>query len=160
MKNRIKLEKEHFDRLAQEHKTQWWGSETPAGIERSHLRAEKAISYIGNNAKQILEIGCSKGYFTKDLISVENDLDKITAVDLSSELIAIARKWIEHSKVEFMVQNVEKMDFPDNSFDAIVGNAILHHLDLSAVLPEMKRVLKACGKIFLLNLIWSTRSFI
>lgn len=148
MENRIKIEREHFDRLAKEHNTPWWGSETPAGIERSRLRAAKSINYIGNNAKQILEIGCSKGYFTKDLASVQSNLDKITAIDLSPELVAIARKWIVDQKVEFRVQNVERMDFPDNCFDAIVGNAVLHHLDLPAVLPEMKRVLKVHGKIF------------
>ena len=148
MKKGIEIEKEHFDRLAKDRKTQWWGSETPAGFERSYLRAQKGASYIGNDARQILEIGCSKGYFTNDLMRVQNNFDKITAIDLSPELIAIARKWIEKNKVEFMVQDVGKMGFPDNSFDAIVGNAVLHHLDLSKALPEMKRVLKARGKIF------------
>jgi SAM-dependent methyltransferase len=40
------------------------------------------------------------------------------------------------------------LDYPDGSFDIIVGFAILHHLDLSKAMPEMFRVMKKGSSAF------------
>lgn len=148
MVDRAQTEIQHFNKLAREHKSQWWGAETPAGRERSRIRARKAIDYINNTAVNVLEIGCSRGYFTNDLISLPGSIEKITAIDVSSELISIAKENSKSDKVEFLVENAEKMSFSDSSFGAAVGNAVLHHLDLARVLSELNRVLSPGGKIF------------
>jgi ubiquinone/menaquinone biosynthesis C-methylase UbiE len=72
----------------------------------------------------------------------------LIAIDISSELIAIAKKRFSHPRVEFITADIEKLDFSDSYFDAIIGDSILHHLNLKLALPELKRVLKKGGKLF------------
>jgi ubiquinone/menaquinone biosynthesis C-methylase UbiE len=40
----------------------------------------------------------------------------------------------------------ESLCFDNDSFDLVIGRAILHHLDLSRALPEIHRVLKKNGR--------------
>jgi ubiquinone/menaquinone biosynthesis C-methylase UbiE len=41
--------------------------------------------------------------------------------------------------------NAEKLEFSDNSFDLVYGEAIIHHLDINIAMKEIKRVLKPEG---------------
>lgn len=140
-------EREHFDKLALEKGIVWWGHETKAGKVRLARRAKLAVkeARIGENSK-ILEIGCGNGDFTRYL-ALETKAS-ILAVDISPELIKIAREKIKSSNVVFEVANVEKLPFESESFDIIAGKSILHHLNLEKTLPELKRVLKKEGRIF------------
>jgi len=42
--------------------------------------------------------------------------------------------------------NAEALDLPDGTFDRVLGHGILHHLDLSRALAEVRRVLKPTGR--------------
>jgi SAM-dependent methyltransferase len=44
-----------------------------------------------------------------------------------------------------MVADGEELPFPDDSFDGVWGNAILHHLDLARAGRELYRVMKPGG---------------
>ena len=48
-------------------------------------------------------------------------------------------------KVECLVADGESLPFRSDSFDAVWGNAILHHLDLAKAGRELHRVLKPGG---------------
>lgn len=43
--------------------------------------------------------------------------------------------------------DAENLDFAADTFDVIVCNGVLHHLDIDAALPELARVLKPDGVI-------------
>jgi ubiquinone/menaquinone biosynthesis C-methylase UbiE len=144
----IDIERDYFDKLAKSYKRQWWGSNTPAGSLRLKIRAEYLYRNIGKDVRKMLEIGCSVGDFTNSLINIFNDIEKLVAIDISSEMIFIANQATHNPKVEFQTANIEKLDFAVGYFDAVVGNSILHHLDLARALPELKRVLKPGGKLF------------
>lgn len=47
----------------------------------------------------------------------------------------------------FSLMDANELQFADDSFDVVIGNAILHHLDLTRALDEIKRVLKPHGKM-------------
>ena len=47
----------------------------------------------------------------------------------------------------FFQADCEDTKLPDSSIDLIICSGMLHHLDLSYVFPELRRVLKADGKI-------------
>jgi ubiquinone/menaquinone biosynthesis C-methylase UbiE len=47
----------------------------------------------------------------------------------------------------FFQADAENTKLPDNSIDVIVCSGMLHHLDLSYALPELRRILKPGGKI-------------
>lgn len=42
--------------------------------------------------------------------------------------------------------NAEQLEFPDNHFDIVCGNSILHHLNLENTCHELIRVLKPEGR--------------
>lgn len=44
-----------------------------------------------------------------------------------------------------LVLNIEALDVPDNSYDTIICNHVLEHVDDSRALPEMLRVLRPSG---------------
>jgi len=121
----------------------YWGWSGVAGKLRSERRAALyAAAGALAPGKKALEIGCGTGIFTALVARSGAD---ITAVDLSPELAERARAGGAAPNVRFLVMNVEKLDFPDNSFDCVYGSSVLHHLDLAKALPEMLRVLRPGG---------------
>ncbi|SRR5258708_1927416 len=141
--NRIKNEIEHFTKL--EHI--WWGAKTFSGQKRYDKRFvlfKKLCSPKKN--KNILEIGCGDGEFTKRLIKLSS---KIIATDITPEVIRRAKKKYPKSKtISFKVDDAENFSFKDNSFDIVCGISILHHVNYKKALKECFRVLKPGGKLF------------
>lgn len=93
----------------------------------------------------VLELGCGSGYFTKEIVRTGA---KITAIDISPELLDIAREGIAAGSLEFRLENAYAMTFPDMTFDCVVGSSVLHHLDIRQALGEIYRVLKPGGMAF------------
>ncbi|MDD2804839.1 MAG: class I SAM-dependent methyltransferase [Elusimicrobiales bacterium] len=121
----------------------YWGWSGVAGRLRAERRAAIYISAGRlSPGRTALEIGCGTGIFTS-LLSRSGA--SVTAVDLSPELIGLARERHSAPNVNFVEMNVEKLAFPDDSFDCLCGSSVLHHLDLRKALPEMLRVLKPGG---------------
>jgi SAM-dependent methyltransferase len=50
-----------------------------------------------------------------------------------------------------MVDNCEKTKFKENTFDIVYGLGILHHLNMSACLDEINRILKPGGKLLFIE---------
>jgi len=122
-----------------------WGWGTPAGQIRASRRANFFILLGGiESGKNVLELGCGTGEFTKRIAETGAT---ITAIDISSELLQIAKSHIKKRNVTFMIQNVGKMNFSDETFDVVYGSSILHHLNLEPALREIHRVLKTGGGV-------------
>jgi len=120
-----------------------WGWGTPAGKLRAQRRAKLLIRSTGMAAgKTVLELGCGTGVFSEQFAQTHA---RVTAIDISSTLLREARKRTVHA--EFITADATVLPFPDRSFDIVTGSSVLHHLDLSAALPEISRVLKNKGKI-------------
>jgi len=47
--------------------------------------------------------------------------------------------------VDLLVADGHKTPFRDHAFDLVLGQAILHHLDIEEALLEVRRILKPCG---------------
>ena len=92
--------------------------------------------------KNVLEIGCSSGELAA--IYSEN-ARRYTGVDLSDAAIQIAKEK-SLKNCEFIECDAHSLPFPDNSFDLIVVNSLLHHLDLTRAVSEIKRVLAEDGR--------------
>ena len=92
----------------------------------------------------ILDLGCATGILEQHLI--KDGYKNIVGVDISKEMISIARKKIDN--VNFYVADGEELPFKDASFDVVICSSVLHHFpDLSSVLPEIKRVMKEYGVV-------------
>ncbi|MCK5510457.1 class I SAM-dependent methyltransferase [Candidatus Parcubacteria bacterium] len=140
---KIATEIEHGKFIAQKGEEIWnWSS--PAGIVRWQRRIEMFKSFIGNKNRKVLEVGCGTGLFTKEIAETKN---KIIAIDISHELLNIARKKIQKNNLTFLLSNAYKTEFSENTFDFIIGSSVLHHLNVDLALKEFYRILKPGGKI-------------
>jgi SAM-dependent methyltransferase len=94
--------------------------------------------------KRVLEYGCGQGKYTPRLVEFGAD---VTAIDLSETAMENARAGARAAgvQIEFRAMDAESLDFPDQTFDVICGNAILHHLDLDRSFSEVARTLKPDG---------------
>ena len=81
--------------------------------------------------------------------------DKITGIDISEGMLELGRKKIAAAgitNIELLKGDSEKINFPDNSFDAItVSFGVRNFEHLSIGLTEMNRVLKPGGKLVVLE---------
>jgi len=141
-KGMIKEEIEHGKKISSQAEF-IWGEATRAGQIRVDRRSQMIASLAELAAeKKILELGCGTGEYTLRLAHTKS---KIIALDISQLLIQQAKQ--KAKSINFIIANAETLPFKDNTFDAVVGNAVLHHLDLDKTLPEIKRVLKLGGRI-------------
>jgi len=141
--DRLKNEIEHGKLLRQTGAGEVWNWESPAGKIRWRRRVEMLTSHLRPDMK-VLELGCGTGYFTKE---AARSGAKITAIDISPELLEQAREEVPLDNVEFLVENAYEMSFSDNSFDAVIGSSVLHHLEIDEALKEIFRVLRPGGTV-------------
>jgi SAM-dependent methyltransferase len=144
---RLENERQHFDLLADQLGNVWWGHLTVAGRDRIERRFREAVRFAGlREGVSVLEPGSGAGEFTEKLALSGAS---ISAVELSPSQVKLAREKLSRfPNVTLIVGDAGTLDFPDRSFDAVVGLSVLHHLDLDRVLPEFFRVLKPGARMF------------
>jgi ubiquinone/menaquinone biosynthesis C-methylase UbiE len=101
--------------------------------------------------KTVLDVGAGGG--GKTVFYALNGAEKVVGIDIEKGFIEQAEMFAKEKgveNVEFLVQNAERTDFPDSSFDVCVMNDVFEHLaNPEAVLKEVYRVLKKGGKVFI-----------
>jgi SAM-dependent methyltransferase len=97
--------------------------------------------------KTVLDLGC--GYSNKAIIFALAGAT-VCASDVSPKAVATVERLAEFNniadRVTAKVCPAEALDFEDEQFDLIFGDAVLHHLDLRLAGSEIARVLKKGGK--------------
>src|SRR5262249_17872146 len=93
---------------------------------------------------RVLDLGCGHGMAAVVLARAGA---RVTATDLSGGYLAEARRrapgnWVE---VDFVRADAQQRPFAGGSFEAVWGNAILHHLALKRAAGELRRVLVPGG---------------
>jgi len=100
-----------------------------------------------------LELGCGTGFFLLNL-KLAGVIDSGAVTDLSPGMVEVA---VRNAKglgfdVEGRVADAESIPYEDNSFDLVVGHAVLHHIpDVEQALREVLRVLKPGGVFMVLE---------
>lgn len=114
--------------------------------------ASLAARHVGEGGS-VLEVATGPGYFCIELARSGNF--KITGLDISSDLVAIARKNARQAsvKVNFQQGNASAMQFPDEVFDLVFCSwAIKNFMEPKKVLNEIYRVLKRGGTALVVDL--------
>ncbi|MGE0086976.1 MAG: class I SAM-dependent methyltransferase [Desulfococcaceae bacterium] len=143
MKSESEKEILHGVFLAENDPEKIWGWDTPAGRIRSKRRAELIIRGAGlKPGMKVLEIGCGTGFFTE---MFAKSGAHILAVDISDDLLEIARKrGLPSETVSFVTARFEDCD-AQGPFDAVIGSSILHHLDIKTALAKIHSLLRSGG---------------
>jgi len=142
--DKIQNEKNHALEILRRNEEPW-GWHGAAGAIRKQRRIDFLTAGLPNPAIQdILEIGCGTGIFTCELQSVCANL---SAVDISKDLIEIAKSRVDEKKVKFTVGDAHYLPLQDETMDLILGCSVLHHLDWEAAVSEFWRVLRPGGSI-------------
>jgi len=95
----------------------------------------------------VLDYGCGNGGFS--MILARRGA-RVLGIDISPKLIEQARASATEMRRNgiapgFLVGDALETPFRDASFDYVVGNGVLHHLDLEKAFAEIARVLKPRG---------------
>ena len=96
-----------------------------------------------------LELGAGTGFFSLNLKQA-GVLDEVHVTDLSPGMVQAARDNAERLgfTVEGRVADAERIPYGDNTFDVVVGHAVIHHIpDVEGAFREMLRVLKPGGRL-------------
>ena len=165
MKNRPIYKKveqwEIYERIA--------GSENYANVDRGFVPAERydwtlltEIELFRNAVKgceKVLDVGCGTGHPS---LYIAEDVGSIIGIDKSERMIEIARNRLRRSgsgNVVFEVGDAESLDFPNESFDAIILCGSLATLsNKRKSLQEIRRVLRKPGKVACIEANWLYQS--
>lgn len=97
--------------------------------------------------KKCLEIGCGTGKNTEWLITKAS---QITAVDLSVEMLKIAKTKINSEKVKFIQADItNKWVFTNEKFDLITFSLVLEHIEnLNEIFQKLSITTKSNGIVY------------
>lgn len=111
----------------------------------------KCVTHAPKEAR-ILDLGCGPGISTFALGETLMAPAHLTGMDLSREMVDIARlthlkSWSHLTHVDFQVGDAMRLPYPDSCFDLVFGHSFLYLVDdPSTVLAEVLRVLKKNGE--------------
>lgn len=102
--------------------------------------------------KTVLDIGCGAG--GKTIYYASKGVKKIVGVEIlgkyKEEAESLAKKYGMEDKFEFVCADASKTPFEDETFDTIIMNDAMEHVDEpEKVLDECYRILKKNGRLYL-----------
>jgi SAM-dependent methyltransferase len=98
---------------------------------------------------ETLEIGAGTGFFTLNLALSGVLAGPLHVTDLSPGMVQAAERNAAAAglTVTGAVADAEALPYPDDSFDLVIGHAVLHHIpDVEQALRESVRVLRPGGR--------------
>ena len=112
---------------------------------------KKTVREINPAGKSILDVATGTGSLA---IELSQSAKKVVGIDLSSNMLDVAKKKAKNENLSFLQMDASKMGFADDEFDIVTISLGLHDMPLqirTLVLKEVKRVLKKDGKLFILE---------
>jgi len=107
---------------------------------------------------KIIDLGTGSGWLSIELAKRNNGY-QIVGVDLSKGMLALAKQNVEtssnnYSNISFIEGDVKYLPFRNDSFDAAISYASLHHWsgDLLGIFKEIYRVVKDEGVVVIHDL--------
>ena len=76
---------------------------------------------------RVLDLGCGYGWHCR--FAAERGAVRVLGLDLSSKMIAEAKKRSGERQVEYRVCGIEEYEYPENAWDCVVSNLALHYVE-------------------------------
>jgi ubiquinone/menaquinone biosynthesis C-methylase UbiE len=149
--DRIKEVNERYhDAAASSYDSKWGIDFGEVGQEQVGRKLRKALGYWPQGPFcDALEIGAGTGYFSLNLLQA-GAIERATATDISPGMLATLTENADRLglTVRTAAAEAETLPFPDESFDLVLGHAVLHHIpDLAQAFSEFRRVLRPGGTV-------------
>jgi SAM-dependent methyltransferase len=115
------------------------------------LSSEYLKEWVDRNAvgKVVLDYCCGDG--ARAISAAKAGARLAIGIDISRVSVENARRDAEAagvaSNTHFVQADAENTRLPANSVDVVLCSGVLHHLDLSFVLPELRRIMTPGGKV-------------
>jgi ubiquinone/menaquinone biosynthesis C-methylase UbiE len=136
--------------VAAHHYDHKWGIDFgELGHDQVLAKVHKALRGKPSHYPRSLEIGSGTGYFTLNMMRA-GLIGQATCSDISPGMLASLAANAERLglEVQTVSANAEQLPFADESFDLVLGHAILHHIpDLPRAFAEFERVLAPGGTL-------------
>ena len=142
----------YHDAAATEYDAKWGIDFGDVGRDQTRQKLTKALgSWPDEPFGRALEIGSGTGYFSLNLMQ-EGAISELVATDISAGMLETLAATAEGlgmgSRVETRRTDAESLPFEDESFDLVLGHAVLHHIpNLELAFAEFARVLRPGGVI-------------
>ena len=149
-RNRPWADGEGYDRYIQEELN---------SFRKNAWKKQLGAHFRGKTGVKILDIGCGPGFFSCLLSEMGH---QVTGVDYSEGMLACARANAGRLGVApvFRQMDVNQLDFPDESFDAVVSRNVTWTLEHPReVYGEFLRVLRPGGIILIYDANWHLHFF-
>ena len=139
----------YHDDAAATYDAKWGIDFGPIGAEQVLTKLRKVLGGDVPRFGHVLEVGAGTGYFSLNM-ALTGHARRVTAVDISPGMLSVlegnaARLGLD---VTTAACDATSLPFDDQSFDFVLGHAVLHHLpDLGTAFSEFFRVLKPGGRL-------------
>jgi ubiquinone/menaquinone biosynthesis C-methylase UbiE len=139
----------YHDAAADRYDTKWGVDYGEIGRAQVRGKLRKLLGEPLPTFGRALEIGAGTGYFTLNMLQ-DGVVRAATATDISPGMLDALRA--NAARIGVAVQTVacdaEELPFADESFDLVLGHAVLHHLPhLDRAFAEFRRVLAPGGRV-------------
>ena len=139
----------YHDLAADSYDAKWGIDFGQTGREQVGAKLRKALGEAPGRWENALEIGAGTGYFSLNLMA-GGTIGRLTATDIAPGMLAALQANAERLglDVKTVRTDAEQLPFADESFDLVLGHAVLHHLpDLDRAAAELARVLRPGGSV-------------
>jgi ubiquinone/menaquinone biosynthesis C-methylase UbiE len=138
----------YHDWEAQTYDEKWSISYDERCVSYARDRFSTVAGTTGWPYPRALELGCGTGFFLLNLMQA-GVAERGSVTDISPGMVEVALRNAATLglPVDGRVADAETVPYPDDSFDLVVGHAVLHHIpDVELALREVLRVLKPGGR--------------
>ncbi len=146
----LDVNRRYHDVAARDYDAKWGISYGDVGRRQVLGKLTKLLGPRPGPFPRALEIGAGTGYFSLNLASA-GVIGAATCTDISPGMLeTLERNALAlELEVETVACDAAELPFEDESFDLVLGHAVLHHLpDLDRVFAELHRVLAPGGTLF------------
>jgi ubiquinone/menaquinone biosynthesis C-methylase UbiE len=146
----LDVNRRYHDVAAHDYDAKWGISFGEIGRHQVLGKVSKLLGEHPGPYPRALEIGAGTGYFSLNLMQ-DGVIGAATCTDISPGMLETlegnaATIGVE---VETAACDASELPFEDESFDLVLGHAVLHHLpDLDRAFAEFARVLRPGGTVF------------
>jgi ubiquinone/menaquinone biosynthesis C-methylase UbiE len=146
----LDVNRRYHDVAAEDYDAKWGISFGEIGRRQVLGKVTKLLGERPGPFARSLEIGAGTGYFSLNLVQ-DGVIGAATCTDISPGMLETLERNAQELglEVDTAACDASALPFEDESFDLVLGHAVLHHLpDLDRAFAEFRRVLAPGGTLF------------